>query len=235
MSIATSVLPATSEAMGLKDKNLLYTYILQSYRYVSMTVLPLCVGMIIFATPIMGILFGATYIPAAEALQIMTAGMLFFTIYMISSSISQGLGKPVLPMVILLIGIVIDLALNIALVPIFGINGAALATTISSFVIMAGVLGKTLQLAGVRLPLADFGKIGIASILMGVVLMFFPKTYAFFFLALAVAPFLYMGFLSISGGLKKEDVHVMYRLAAKSGPLEAYFNKFIGLFERFAT
>lgn len=235
MSIATSVLPATSEAMGLKDKNLLYTYILQSYRYVSMTVLPLCIGMIVFATPIMGILFGATYIPAAESLQIMTAGMLFFTIYMISSSISQGLGKPVLPMVILLIGIVIDLALNIAFVPKFGINGAALATAISSFFIMAGVLGKTLQLARVRLPLGDFGKIGIASILMGVVLMFFPKTYISFLLALLVAPFLYMGFLSITGGLKKEDVHVMHRLAAKSGPLEGYFNKFIRLFERFAT
>ena len=236
MAVATSVLPATSEAMGLKDRHLLHTYILQSYRYVSLSVLPLCVGTVIFATPILQLVyFGSAYLPASAALQILAAGMLFFTLYTISSSISQGLGKPMLPMFVLILGTTVDVGLSILLVPPFGINGAALATTIASFIIMATLAWKTLQLAQLKLPIGDFGKIIIASLLMGVVFLFFPKTRTFLILALIIAPFLYIGILSVIGGLKKDDIHALYKLGNKLGPLSGYFKKVVGFFERFAT
>ncbi len=236
MAVATSVLPATSEAMGLKDRHLLHTYILQSYRYVSLSVLPLCVGTVIFATPILQLVyFGSAYLPASAALQILAAGMLFFTLYTISSSISQGLGKPMLPMFVLIFGTTIDLGLSILLVPYFGINGAAIATTIASFVIMSTLAWKTLQLAQLKLPVGDFGKIIIASLLMGVVFLFFPKTPAFLILAIIIAPFLYIGILSVIGGLKKDDIHALYKLGTKLGPLSGYFKKVVGFFEKFAT
>src|SRR5664280_687138 len=164
MAVATSVLPATSEAMSLNDSQLLKTYILQSYRYVSLVVLPICVGTIVFATPIMTLINGSAYAPGSEALQILAVGMLFFTIYTISSSISQGLGKPTLPMMVLIGGTTIDLIFSVLLIPSYGINGAAAATTIASFFIMSVLAYKTLQLARVSLPLGEFGKIAIASI-----------------------------------------------------------------------
>jgi stage V sporulation protein B len=236
MAVATSVLPATSEAMGLRDMDLLHTYILQSYRYVTLAVLPLCVGMIIFATPILRLIyFGPSYIPGSVSLQILASGMLFFTLYSISSSISQGLGKPMLPMIVLIFGTAIDLGLSILLVPYFGINGAAVATAIASFIIMAVVGWKTLQLAELKLPMGEFGKIIIASLLMGVVFLFFPQTRTSFILAMIIAPFLYIGILSVIGGLKKDDIRALYKLGTKLGPISGYFNKIVGFFERFAT
>ena len=95
--------------------NLMKIYIRQSYRYVSFVVIPLCVGTIVFASPIINLLFGQEFLPGTAALQILAAGMLFFTLYTISSSISQGLGKPRLPMYVLVAGTTIDLILSLVL------------------------------------------------------------------------------------------------------------------------
>ena len=235
MAVATSVLPATAEAISLNNRELLKTYVLQSYRYVSLIVVPLCIGTIVFATPIISILFGPDYIPGSAALQILAAGMLFFTIYTVSSSIAQGLGQPRLPMYVLIVGTVIDIVLSILLVPPLGINGAAIATTITSLFIMSTLVWKTLQLARVSLPMGDFGKIIIASIVMGLVFVPFPQTKAYFFLALILSPFLYCGILAVIGGLKLEDVRVMYKLGEKLGPFSNIFKRVVGFLERFAV
>ncbi len=235
MAVATSVLPATAEAMSLNNKELLKTYVLQSYRYVSLFVVPLCIGTIVFATPIISILFGQAYIPGSAALQILAAGMLFFTIYTVSSSIAQGLGHPRLPMYILIIGTTIDIVLSIVLVPPYGINGAAIATTITSLFIMSTLVWKTLQLARISLPIMDFAKIIIASIIMGIVFIPFPQTKSFFFLALIISPFIYFGVLAVIGGLKLEDVRIMRKLGNKLGPFSGIYKKLIGILERFAV
>ncbi|KAF5079823.1 Lipid II flippase MurJ [anaerobic digester metagenome] len=236
MSIATAALPAASEAFSLNDKHLLRTYILQSYRYVTLLVLPLSVGTIVFAAPIIGLLFpNPAFLNGTGALQILSAGMLCFTVYVVSASICQGLGKPNLPMTALVLGTIIDLVLSFIMVPVYGINGAALATTIAAVFIMVTVLGKTLQMTDAQLPKGDFTKIIIASIIMGIIFIPFPKTRLFLFLGIILAPFIYVSALTLFGGLKKEDVHVMYKFGEKMGPLKGVVRKFAGLFERFAT
>ncbi len=160
MAVATSVLPATAEAMSLKNHDLLKTYVLQSYRYVSFVVIPLCVGTVVFATPIISLtIWKCISYQDHVSLQILAAGMLFFTLYTISSSIAQGLGKPRLPMYVLIVGTIIDIVLSIILVPMIGINGAAIATTVASLFLMSVLMWKTLKLAKVSLPFAEFGKI----------------------------------------------------------------------------
>ncbi len=82
MAVATSVLPATAEAMSLKNHDLLKTYVLQSYRYVSFVVIPLCVGTVVFATPIITLLFGYAYIPGSSVVADTCSGnALFHTLY----------------------------------------------------------------------------------------------------------------------------------------------------------
>lgn len=232
MSVATAVLPATSEAFSLKNKNLLENYVIQSYRYVTLLVFPLCIGTMIFSKTIIGLLFGSDYIFASDALKILVAGMFFFTIYTVSSSISQGLGKPYLPMIILVVGTVVDLILSILLVPLYGINGAATATAIASLLIMIAIVWKTLQISNVKLPFSDFAKIFLASFLMGAFLAILPKTYTYLVVALLSAPILYIFLLALIGGLKKSDIQIMYKFGNKFGPFSKIFMKIIELLEK---
>jgi stage V sporulation protein B len=58
-----------------------------------------------------------------------------------SSGTFQGMGKPKIPMYLLLAAVVLNMGLNAYLIPLHGINGAAVATSISSAAAGIGALG----------------------------------------------------------------------------------------------
>lgn len=235
MAVATSVLPATAEAMSLKDHDLMKIYIRQSYRYVSFLVIPLCVGIMVFASPIINLLFGQQFLPGTAALQILAVGMFFFTLYTVSSSISQGLGKPRLPMYVLVAGTAIDLILSLLLVPSFGINGAAIATTLSALFIMATLMWITLKLANVNLPIYEYIKIIIAALIMGMFFIPFPHTKLSLIIGIVVSPFIYLGVLALVGGLKLEDLKLLYKVADRLGPFSGILKNLINILGKFAV
>jgi O-antigen/teichoic acid export membrane protein len=78
-------------------------------------------------------------------------------------------------MFFLVIGTVTNLILTIVLVPIFGLNGAAIATMSASFIIMILTTLKSLQVTETKLHYTNLSKITIASIL-GFCLLLIPKT-----------------------------------------------------------
>jgi stage V sporulation protein B len=226
-------LPAASEAVSVNDKGLLKTYINQSYRYVTLLVLPLSVGTLVFAAPILNII-GPAYVFGTQALQILAVGMLFFTIYTVSSSIAQGLGKPYLPMIVLVLGTLLDLGLSIYLVPIYGINGTAIATTVSGFFIMATLSWKTLKIAEVSLSKGNFVRIVVASSILGLFFFILPKNLPFLLMAIFLSGPIYALSLIMVGGLKKSDVRAIYKLSTRMGPLSSTVKKIADFMDRFA-
>lgn len=244
MAVATAVLPATAEAVGLDNRNVLQNYVNQSYRYVALVVFPMSVGTMLLAAPIMKLLYiNPVYMNGATALQIMALGMLFFTIYTVSSSIAQGLGKPYLPMTILVLGVICDVAMSIFLVPLYGITGAAMALTITAFLIMTSIVWKTLQIAEVKLEILNLVRISIATGIMGVLLLLIPENilflpipwnYTVFAGVMILALIVYVGALILVGGLKKSDVNAISKLGNKSGPFKTTLNKIASFLERFA-
>jgi stage V sporulation protein B len=198
-------------------------------------VIPLCVGIIIFASPIINLLFGQQFLPGTSALQILAVGMFFFTLYTISSSISQGLGRPRLPMYALVAGTTIDLILSLLLVPPFGINGAAIATTLSALFIMATLMWTTLKLANINLPIYEYIKILIAALIMGMFFIPFPHTTIFLIIGIIFSPFIYLSVLALIGGLKLEDLKLLYKVIDRLGPFSGVFRKLINILSGFAV
>lgn len=234
LSVAAAILPAASEAASLKDKKLLETYVTQSYRYVILTVLPICVGVSIFAEPILGWIFTYEYVYGAGALSILVVGMAFYTLFMVSSSISQGIGHPRLPMFILLIGTGINIALNYFMVQYYGLIGAAAATTIAAFIIMIAIVWKTFQITEIKPPYLDFARIGIASAIMGLIIFLIPKIIPGLIAAIIIAPIIYILALTLIGGFKKDDVRISKKYASKLGPLSKVSLKLVNFIEKFA-
>ena len=241
MAVATAVLPATAAALGTDNRGMLNTYVNQAFRYVTLVVLPASLGIAVFANPILSLLFPG-YELGTGALQILAVGMLFFTIYMVSASVAQGIGKPIIPMISLTIAVAIEFGLSLFLVPTYGINGAAVATTVATFVLMMTVAWGTLKMSKTTLELKNLGKIAVASVLMAVVLIFITTNYAYtafyvnipfaqilaliYIIILAVIGMLiYIAILTMIGGVKKSDVGAFLKLASRSGPLAPLLNR----------
>lgn len=247
LSVAAAILPAASEAASLKDKKLLERYVTQAYRYVILLVFPICVGIAIFAQPLLSI-FGPEYTVAAPALSILVIGMTFYTLFMVSSSITQGIGHPRLPMFILLIGTAINLILNYIMVQLYGIVGAAIATTIAAFIIMLAIVWKTFQITEVTPPYIDFGKIAAASIIMGLLLIIIQKITALIIvipntflttiigliLATIIGSLTYIVIFTLIRGFKADDVRILRKYMVKLGPLSKVLEKVVKFIERFA-
>ncbi|GAB6055534.1 flippase [Methanobacterium movens] len=235
LSVATAVLPAASEAFALKDRELLTTYMVQSYRMVILLVLPMCVGIALFSQPILGQLFGSQFTAGSGALSILVIGMTFYTLFMVASSIVQGIGYPRHPMYILIAGAGLNLALNLALVPVYGIEGAALATTIAAFIIMLAILFQTYKITKINPPFRAFGKIIGASLVMGAAIFFLPQNLLGLLLAVIISPVVYTISLLLLRGFEKRDVRLLRKVARKTGPLSGFLERIMQVIDRFAS
>ena len=233
-SLATTILPATSEAYALKDQALLEKYVNASYKYGMFFVIPMCVGIAIFARGIMGLVYftNAAYMHGAMALAILVVGMTFYTI---SGSIVQGIGNPRIPMYILLIGCVITLGLGWYLIPIYGIEGGALATTISSFVMMVPMFLIQFRMTKTHAPYSFLTKVTIASLIMAVPSLVVPNDVYGLIVGIIVCPIIYVVMIVLLRTLSHDDVLEFRRYANKLGPLSKFANKILNIVDKYSS
>ena len=114
ISIATTILPASSEAFRAGNKVALEKYVSEAYKFSLLFVVPMCIGLACFAAPILRLLYftNPAYVAGASALAILSIGMTFYSIFSISTSIVQGIGNPRIPMYILVFGAILTAILN---------------------------------------------------------------------------------------------------------------------------
>jgi O-antigen/teichoic acid export membrane protein len=87
--------------------------------------------MFLFATPIIVLLFGSAYELSARVLNYLLPGVLLLTIFKVMNMDLAGKGKPWISMYAMLPALVVNIVLNVILIPKYGANGAAIASTIS--------------------------------------------------------------------------------------------------------
>lgn len=135
-SIGTALMPSVSQANALQQANDTSTRILLGMRVAILFSLPAAAGLFILGKPIDIALFrdAAGY----HTIQILGAATFFSSIQIAMAASLQGLGAVYIPLRSLLIGTLLKIALNFVLVPRFGIDGAAMATTVS-YTVAAGM------------------------------------------------------------------------------------------------
>ncbi len=101
------------------------------YHYIFAFLLPFSLMLIVFPEDIISFLFSQKYIAAAPALYYLSIGMLFYAISLFNSVVFNGLGKAKYMAFSVGAVAILNLLLNILLIPILGITGAALSTMIS--------------------------------------------------------------------------------------------------------
>ncbi|EQB90271.1 hypothetical protein M918_01095 [Clostridium sp. BL8] len=86
---------------------------------------------LILLDPIILFLYSDKYLAVSKLIKILFPGIVLFAIVKIITSFFSGIGKPELRVKGAIVGTLVNLLLNIPLIPAYGINGAAFATLIS--------------------------------------------------------------------------------------------------------
>jgi len=126
------LLPSIAEVKAKGSFEMIKSYTIDSLKFSLVVLLPVAAISIMFSRAIIVMLFGVGYAGAARAFQLLIVGVVFLAIFMVCSAVFQGVDKPGTPMKILMIAVVMDVVFNFLFIPTLGIEGAALATMIST-------------------------------------------------------------------------------------------------------
>ena len=150
IAFATALVPSVSALITKKDTRTASKRISFSLLTTMIIGLPCTFGMMVFAQPIINLLFpNAT--DGGFLLQIFSLTIIFAVLMQTTNGALQGLGRIMVPAVTSFIGVALKLIFNLILVPnpAFGVNGAAIASVINNFVaflLSFIILRKTIKL-----------------------------------------------------------------------------------------
>lgn len=178
VSITTVMYPAISKKFSEGNVEDFKGYIVKSISAVNLFVVPAAVGAIIFAEPVVKLLFfrGAfdkrALVLTSEALIFYSFGLIFVGLRDILSRGFFAMQDTKTPVKNSALGILVNIVLNIVLSRFIGLNGLALATSISSIfttVLMFITLRRKIGMFGLKKAFRAFLKIAAASGIMAVI------------------------------------------------------------------
>jgi putative peptidoglycan lipid II flippase len=177
VSVATAAVPAVSRHAASGDREGIRRTVADALSLMLMLNVPATIGLIALATPVIRVIFERrAFTPAdtaatAAALQFYAIGLVGYSVVRIASPTFYALDESRTPVKVSIASVLVNAALNVALVRVMGYRGLALGTSIAALVNAATLLillRRRLDGLEDRRVFASFAKIGAASLVMGV-------------------------------------------------------------------
>ncbi len=217
VALATSLVPAITEAWALNRKKLVRYRAQEALRIALIFGIPACAALFVLGEPLSRVLFG--YSQVAAPLRILAFGAISLGLIQASTGILQGLGHMLIPVRNLALGVVVKFVVNYYLLadPSFGILGAAWGTTLGWAVIALLNLASVLKRVGKAIDLHhSLLHPSLCTVLAAAWMYFSYDTLVSFtntgiasLAALLSGFILYFLTLMITGSLTERDLHLL--------------------------
>lgn len=123
------VIPFTGSLFGANEKDSA-AFSRNILRGVFWAMLVICITAMLFSYPLLYVMFGNAYLPAWKSTLILIPGMLFLSIFYILKVDMNNKGRPGVTSLTVSVGAALNAALNLFFIPQYGIEVAALASTL---------------------------------------------------------------------------------------------------------
>jgi len=127
-ALGVVLFPMISELWAKKERKLLREALHFLTKFSFILIIPAAFIFIVFPEIVINLLFGPGYLAGATALQILSAAAVIYTPYLVLAEVMRGIGKTVVLLKTTIIMACFNLFGNLALIPPYGIEGAAVAT-----------------------------------------------------------------------------------------------------------
>jgi len=178
--------------------------------------LPLFLIIILFPGAIINILFGSNYIIAENALRILIIGYFISSLSYVSGNLVGMMGKSKLILMNIVVTSIINLILNFILVPKYGINGAAISTSIVWVILSLALLFEANYYTKIIPLKRKLIKIFLISLLPLFLLLLIKQFIIINLVSLILLGLLfilsYLALIFITGCLDKNDLMILRSL-----------------------
>ncbi len=168
--LGKGILPCITSAWAAGDKNELQRGTVQALMSAAVISVPAAVGIGVLSPEILNFLF-ARQIEEAQLcitpLRMLMPGMICLCISFPLFGMLQGIGKASVPLKIMLAGTAVKLIGNIIMIPLMGVSGASLATSLCYAVILVISLTVYMKSADIQISSSPFAAVLYAGILCG--------------------------------------------------------------------
>lgn len=170
--LASAIFPTLSRLIGQRDNEKIKELMEKSLSLIYLFAIPMILGGVILAKPLVGFLYGAEYLPAVFNFQVLlvTLFLVFPGVLLGNSAIAHDKQKELTKY--LLLAAISNIIFNAIFIPRFGIVGSAYSTIIA-LSIDVGLVWRMLKKVNNFYVLGKLGKIVVASLVMGASSIFF--------------------------------------------------------------
>ena len=227
VALGASLVPAVAESLAVKNHARIKTQLNQAVRLSLVIALPAAAGLFLLAQQLTLLVFaeGEAGVPLAA----LSAAVVFWSVHLVTSGALQGMGRAMVPVRNLVIGITIKLLITYYFTPTpLGIQAAALGTVVIFVVSSLLNIVHLSSLVGFRFsPVESLLKPGLATIVMSAcVLLVYREAYMLLggntwptVLAVLAGVVVYPGALVAVGGINSEDVRRLPVIGARAASI----------------
>lgn len=197
-------------------------------KWIFMLNLPILIIILMFPGTIINVLFGPNYLSAQWPLRFLGIGMLFYSIFSVSDNLLSMIGKSKTIMYNMIITVIINIALDVILIPmpsLFGLDnsqglvGASIATMVSYIIWSILTMLLAMKYAGIIPLRKKILTITLVTLIPTVLIFFtkniFPKNILYLILQGILFIFIYLVLIIITGCLDKNDVMIIRSIKEK--------------------
>lgn len=213
--VGVAIFPAISKSTAAQDAAQTGKYIRESMRYLVLLLLPSVFIISGSSDSLVQLFYSDKYASASYPLAILTFGLAAFTLFSTLATVINAAGRPGIPMIMTVALIPVAVALNWLLIPVYHLEGAAIATTITGLLSLMLSCAYVMKMFGVIMEVASFIRILFASLFVYAITLVIPVTglilpiwYAFLF-------GIYLGILVLIKEFNKYDLEIFTKILTK--------------------
>jgi O-antigen/teichoic acid export membrane protein len=227
VGIISVMFPMTAKLFAKKEFKKILSGIEIAYKYSWLIFLPIVLSLILSAKEFIVFFFGDFYGSGEIAFMILLGGVFIFMFANLNFAVLNGIGKPKVSMYSYLVALVVNVVLNLILIPKYGFVGAAIATAVSylvlfimSFTFVRKYLGKWSNQSILRgsIPVIAFGLcfFGIFQLLDATNFIYLIN----YIIAAIISGAIYYGLLLLFKALSREEtkrlINKLFRKTSKN-------------------
>lgn len=211
-TLGTVLLPRLSNYVSIGNIQAFRSTSNKAYNFIITMAIPMVVVLIVSASELIPVMCGNEFLPAISTIQILAPIILFIGISsFVGLQVLYSQGKEVLVIVSTLVGAITNLTLNWILIPQMAQDGAAIATSIAEFSVIAVMFVIGRKYIPFKALNTTFFRIFLFSIIIVLPIPLIKQLpysdFVLFFLEIVVALFIYMLLLAVT---KNEFMVMIY-------------------------